>query len=380
MRARDLQDERESAGAADDEAQVPQVSDELFRLLVDGVRDYAIFALDPRGNIMTWNRGAQRLKGYSAAEIVGQHFSIFYPDADIARGKPGEELRLAQKSGRFEDEGWRLRKDGSLFYANIVITAMREPATGALIGFSKVTRDLTERRRSEEALRQAYRDMESFSYSASHDLRAPLRAVLSLAELTLEEPAAPLDPDVRANLEAIAKSAAQCTHLVEDFLRFAKASRQDLVRHDIDLNDVAQEVAAEVRLRYPHSVDFSTPAAAAIAHGDEPLIRAVLENLLDNAWKYTQRSAAPQVEFGVVADPRKEGMRVFYVRDNGAGFAAERAAELFEPFRRLHSPEEYAGSGIGLATVRRVIERHGGRVWAEGAPRQGATVYFALPE
>jgi PAS domain S-box-containing protein len=371
-------DDRDRPAAARKAAASP-VGDELYRLLVSSVHDYAIFALDATGRIVTWNPGAQRLKGYREHEIRGRHFSVFYPDEDVSRGKPAQELRIATEYGRFEDEGWRIRADGTRFWANVIITAMRDPETGALIGFSKVTRDLTERKRSDEALREAYADMEAFAYTASHDLRAPLRAVHTLAEMTLRDHRAALPDEARINVETMRGSAEKAAKLVDDLLQFARGTRADLRREPVDLRPLVDEVVLSLRPRFAHPVELRLQEDADfVVQGDRDLLRIALDNLLANAWKYTHKSGAARVEM-TTPGLDEEGRRIIRVRDNGIGFDGRRAADLFQPFRRLHSDKDYAGTGVGLATVRRIVERHGGRVWAESKPGEGATFWLALP-
>ena len=368
---RDLTDRRQ------DEEMLRQ-SEERFRLLVDSVQDYAIFVLDLQGRVQSWNRGAQRLNGYRASEIVGQHFSRFYPPEDARAGKPQIELETATRTGRYEEEGWRVRKDGTRFWASVNVTAMRDPRDGRLIGFSKVTRDLTERRRAEQALRDAYADMEAFAYTSSHDLRAPLRAIHALADLTLHDHA-DLPADARSSLETMRGRAEQASKLVDDLLRFARGTRADMRQERVDLLALAREAAAALKDRYPRAVELrAQPDADFEVLGDPDLLRVVLENLLSNAWKYTQKAASPRVEVAT-GGLDEEGRRILRVRDNGVGFDGRRAAELFQPFRRLHAEKEYAGTGVGLATVRRIVERHGGRVWAESKPGEGASFFLALP-
>jgi PAS domain S-box-containing protein len=368
---RDLTDRRQA------EEELRQ-SEERFRLLVEGVQDYAIFLLDPTGHVQSWNKGAQRLKGYRPVEIIGEHISRFYLPGDVAKGLPERELEIAQRDGRYEDEGWRVRKDGSCFWANVVVAPLRDPRSGTLLGFSKVTRDLTTRKRHEDALHQAYRDMEAFGYTVSHDLRAPLRAIETLADFILRD--GTFDPETRKNVESMRRSATDASTLVESLLRFSRANAESLRHEPVDLGILAQEVVARLREGSDHAVDFDlVDPADLVVQGDRALLRTMLENLLSNAWKFTRRAAGARVAFGL-APPTEDGARVFMVKDNGAGFDATRGDRLFQPFARLHAAKEYAGTGVGLATVRRIVERHGGRVWAESRPGEGATFLFTLDE
>jgi PAS domain S-box-containing protein len=369
---RDLTDRRQAE-------ELLRQSEERFRLLVESAEDYAIFMLDAGGHVQSWNRGAQRLKGYRPAEIVGEHFSRFYTPEDLRTGKWQRELATATREGRYEEEGWRVRKDGSRFWASVNLTAMRDPRNGHLLGFSKVTRDLTDRKRAEDALRESYAHMEAFAYTASHDLRAPLRAVYNLADATLEEHGAQLPPEARANVAAMMESARKAAKLAEDLLRFARGARADLRRERVDLAALAREIAASLNARLACPVELRVPPGAdLVVEGDPDLLRVVVENLLSNAWKYTGRTPAPVAELTAAGiDP--EGRRVVRLHDNGVGFDPRRAADLFQPFRRLHAEKEYVGSGVGLATVRRIVERHGGRTWAESKAGEGASFFLALP-
>src|SRR2546430_12769734 len=197
-------------------------SEERFRLLVESVKEYAIFVLDPAGRVASWNAGAEAIKGYAAEEILGQHFSVFYTPEDVARGTPQAHLDAAVRDGRVEDEGWRLRKDGQRFWADSVITALRDPA-GTLIGFGKVTRDLTARRRTEEQLAQSHAELERSSYSVSHDLRAPLRAINGYAQAVLEDYAAALDAEGQRFLGIIRDSAKRGGELIDALLNFSRS-------------------------------------------------------------------------------------------------------------------------------------------------------------
>jgi PAS domain S-box-containing protein len=367
-------------------------SEERLRLMVEGVQDYAIFMLDPEGCVKTWNVGAERLKGYKAEEIIGQHFSIFYPEEAIQSGHPAHELELAIQEGRYSEEGWRLRKDGTRFWASVVITALRD-ASGVLRGFGKVTRDMTERKQAEDEvlrmsaeLEQRVRDrtaaleavnseLESFSYSVSHDLRTPLRGVDGFSKILLQKYGASLDEQGRHYLERIRAGTQRMGKLIDDLLRLSKITQTELKRVPLDLGALARDISEELRKTDPNrGVEFVIAEPAPII-GDPHLLRIALENLLGNAWKFTGKTEHARIELG--AAPR-EGQQAFYVRDNGAGFEMEHASKLFAPFQRLHDATEFEGTGIGLATARRIIIRHGGRIWAEGKPNEGATFWFTL--
>ncbi|HYK82682.1 MAG TPA: CHASE3 domain-containing protein [Gemmatimonadales bacterium] len=356
-------------------------SEERFRMLVGSVRDYAILMLDPDGRIATWNRGAQQIKGYTAEEIVGRNFSCFYPPEALAAGTPARALRTAAEAGRFEEANWRVRKDGTRFWADVVITALRDER-GTLRGFAKVTRDLTERKRAEAELQArsaqleaANRELEAFSYSVSHDLRAPLRSIDGFSQALEEDYAGHLDPTGRDHLRRVRAATKRMEQLIEDLLQLARVSRAELRSVPVDLSALARSIAAELQQHErSRTVEFIAPERTPV-RGDPHLLRVVLENLLGNAWKFTAQRPTPRIEFGAAT---QDGQPVYFVRDNGAGFDMAYVAKLFGAFQRLHAASEFPGTGVGLATVQRIVRRHGGRVWAEGAVDQGATFYFTL--
>ena len=360
-------------------------SEERYRLLLDSVKDHAIFMLDPSGRVTSWNAGARRLKGYEAEEIVGEHFSVFYMEEDRERGHPAWELEKAMREGRYEEEGWRIRKDGSRFWANVVITRILA-ADGAPLGFAKVTRDLTERREHEARLARSHartrrvedenQELEAFSYTVAHDLRAPLRAVLQTGDVLLEDHAPALNGDGRALLGAMLRSARHMAQLVDDLLHLSRAAGGDLSPAEVDLAAMAEDVLGGLRRREPHRAVQTRVQPAMKVRADPRLLRVAVDNLLSNAWKFTRGTPDARID---VELERRFSEDIVHVRDNGAGFDPARAGRLFQPFHRLHDPGEFEGTGVGLATVRRIVERHGGRVGAHGEPGKGAAFFLALP-
>jgi PAS domain S-box-containing protein len=347
--------------------------EETFRLLVESIQDYAVFMVDPNGYVVTWTAGAERLKGYRADEIIGQHFACFYPVEDQA--KAGRLMETAATDGRASDEGWRVRKDGSRFWAEAALTAIRD-RDGRLLGFAKVTRDRTELRQTAEELARTNAELETFSYSVSHDLRAPLRAMNGYAQALLEDHAAALDPEGRRLLAVVRDNAERLGEMIDALLTFSRLGRQPLQSAPLDMTDLARSVVDELR----HGAKDHAPEVhidpLPAATGDRTLIREVLANLLGNAFKFTRGRPLPRIEIGARS---AGGDMVYLVRDNGAGFDMRYADKLFQVFSRLHHQDEFQGTGIGLALAQRIIQRHGGRIWAEGIPNQGATFYFTLP-
>ena len=358
-------------------------SEERFRMLVSGVKDYAIIMLDPQGIIVSWNAGAERIKGYRSEEILGSHFSRFYPPRDVENGKPERELIEAVEQGRIEDEGWRIRKDGSRFWADVVITALYD-GKNRLRGFGKVTRDMTERRQAEEEIKNrnaqlesANNELKAFSYSVSHDLRAPLRGIDGFSLALFEDYNDQLDSQGRSYIQRIRAAVGRMGQLIDGMLDLARISRAEMIQDTVDLSGLAREIAADLTASHPErSVVFTIPAALPVK-GDRLLLRVVLENLLRNAWKFTSERERAIIEIGIQTNGDQT---IHFVRDNGAGFDMQYAGKLFGVFQRLHRETEFPGTGIGLATVQRIIHRHGGRIWAEAARGHGATFYFVLQD
>jgi PAS domain S-box-containing protein len=503
-------------------------SDPVLRLFLDSLTDQAVFALDPRGVITTWNEGCVRLKGYSPEEAIGQHFRMLYTEEDQERCHPERNLERAHEESVFHEEGPRVRRDGSHFIAEVSIYPIEEG--GRLAGFGKIVKDVTVRKHHERereklsaelraertkllslvedapafvalldgrdltftyandayyrligrrpilglsfavalpeiagqgyveilqrvfdtgepffvrerpvVLRRALdnrleerfvdisyhpsRDaegtitgvlthgvdvteavltrrlvegmnvalevqvarrtedlvsrnleLERFTYSVSHDMRTPMRAMASNAMMVVEDEGGRLSLEGRERLERIAKAAVNMGNLIDDLLRHARLGRRELVLQTVNLASLAEAVAGEMDAEYSGcqvSIDLDPEL---FVECDPHLVGIALQNLFENACKYRRKEAASAVHLGV---QQLDGKRAYFVRDNGIGFDMSYVGKIFQPFERLHR-EEYAGTGIGLANVKRAIERHGGQVWAESEPGQGATFWFTL--
>ncbi len=377
----------------DEQNNILRESEERFRMMVESVKDYAIVALDRDGKVASWNAGAERFKGYQSSDILGKSFAIFYPPEDVSAGKPAEELRIAAQEGRYEITAERLRKDGQKFWAQVTLAPVRNPE-GELIGFTQVTRDITERKQAEEQilqlnaeleqrvrartsqLEEANKQLESFSYSVSHDLRAPLRHIQGYAEMLAEEIEGKLSPEADRFLRTIKNSSVEMGQLIDDLLAFSRMGRTELNLKPISPNELIDETIAALELSTKdRNIEWTIHPLPKIV-GDAPTLKQVFANLIGNAVKYSRQRDPAQIEIGQSGE--KDGRPILFVRDNGAGFDMRYAKNLFGVFQRLHRSDEFEGTGIGLATVRRIIARHGGEIWAEAAVNQGATFYFTL--
>jgi PAS domain S-box-containing protein len=356
-------------------------NEERFRMIISNIKDYAVITLDTEGLVSSWNGTAERITGYSAAEVLGKHVSIFYTPEEAAIGKPTIEMETAIKEGRFEDDGLRVRKDGSQFWVNVVVTPLQDEF-GRVRGFVKITRDTTEKRKAEQELirrsaelEAANKELESFSYSVSHDLRAPLRGIDGFSQALEEDYGSNLDATGKNYLSRIRAGTRRMGVLIDDLLNLARVTRAEMYREKIDLTKMAGDIVRELQAAEPERKVHLEVDKGLVAEGDNRLVRVALQNLLGNAWKFTSKRSDAKIEFRA---HKSNGSQAYYVRDNGAGFDPTYAARLFGAFQRLHSMEEFPGTGIGLATVQRIVHRHGGKVWAEGALNRGATVYFTL--
>jgi PAS domain S-box-containing protein len=481
-------------------------TEEMFHIHASAVKDYAIFTLDTAGRVLKWNAGAERLHGYPAEEVIGRHFSCFYPEEERTTGKPGQDLQEAAARGQVVAEGYRLRRDGSRFWAENKIIALYAES-GELRGFTKVTHDISAYQNAQEALRKseekfskifqsvpviisitsmaegrcidindnglqtlgfqrdevvgrtmlelgvwesstvrdrvlrgleengairdleihfrakngrtiiglysaepivlngeqylinsvkditdqkvleneilrlnadmetANKELEAFNYTVAHDLRQPLNALNSYCQVIDRLFGDQLPEGCKEYLQDAYQVTLRMNRLIEVLLNFSRVGSVEPRREAVDLGMLARESALSLQLVGPErKVEFRI-AEGVVAQGDVSLLRMVLDNLLGNAWKYTASREQAVIEFGArVID----GALTYFVKDNGSGFDMADAGKIFSPFQRLPGAEKREGFGVGLATVERIIRRHGGKVWAEGEPDHGACFFFTL--
>lgn len=363
-----------------------------YQKMIESVTDYAIFMLDPEGHVMTWNAGAERLKGYTADKAIGLHFSRFYTEKDVREGRPGLLMERARRDGRVTDEGWRVRKDGKRFWALVVLTSLRDQ-DGRLIGFTKVTRDLTERKEMEDALREAKasleekvaertaalaetnRELEQFAFIASHDLQEPIRKILMYSDRLRNE-----DGFSSRQLELLDKvlnAGYRLRSIVQDLLQFSRLTQTPPARENFNLREAVTEALADLELQISESHATLDIGDLPDIYANRSQIRHVFQNLLSNAVKFRRPGVAPHIEI-TAGQPHNGRVRVC-VADNGIGFDEQYKSKIFLPFQRLHQRSQYAGTGMGLSIVQKIVTQHGGAVDVTSDPGRGTTFFVDLP-
>ncbi len=354
-----------------------------IRTLLESVAQ-GVIVVDDHGTIVLVNARAEQMFGYRnhVDEIIGKHHDVLVPKRYHVTHN--EHMQGYFKQPRVRPLGVGLdltgyRRDGSEFPVEISLSFM-ETDTGLLV-LSFVS-DITFRKEAERALNQrareleiAVRELEAFSYTVSHDLRNPLHSIIGLGEILREDFADLLGDKGMHLVHRIVDNGNKMNKLVEDILNLSRASRKEMIVEDVDLAGIAESVISDLRKTYPdRPVDTKVQRTRKI-RADAGLMRIAISNLIANSWKFTLKTNEPEIEFGCI---EKDGNPTFFVRDNGAGFDMKQAEKLFIPFSRLHTDKEYPGTGIGLATVSRIISRHGGKIWAEGKPGEGATFWFTV--
>lgn len=479
----------------DDEGETRKIEDVYHKMIAE-VEDYAIILLNSKGNIQNWNKGAQKIKGYEAREVIGKNFSLFYTRQDRDSGLPEKNLAEAREMGKGVYEGWRVRKDGNTFWGTIVITSLHNDR-GEIIGFTKIIRDITEKRKAEEKfhslldsapdatvivnvqgliqmtntqteklfgytrdqllgkpveiliptelrnkhvhhradfaksskvramgvgielnavkkdgsmfpveislspiqteegmlisasvrdishrkaleneLKKTNTELEAFTYSVSHDLRAPLRGIIGFTSVLEEEYSDKLDAEAKRITTIIKDNTIKMGRLIDDLLNFSRTGRQEINKTDINTSAMVHEIVEElIDQNKAGQIKWNIRQLLPLK-GDISTIRQVWINLLSNAIKYTGNRENPHIEIG---SRTENGYTVCYVKDNGVGFDELYKEKLFKVFQRLHDAGDFDGTGVGLALVEKIVSKHGGRVWAEGKINEGASFYFALP-
>jgi PAS domain S-box len=374
------------------------------RLLIEGVIDYALFTVDRGGSITSWNIGAERLYGYTEEEMVGGNFARLFTPEDIAAGEPIEEIRKAEINGWKQEGRWQIRKDGSRFFGSGAITAIGE---GEFLEFGRVMHDETERRASEEALSQARKlesiailerrveertrelersnedlkranaDLEEFAYTASHDLQEPLRNVSAYSQLFRKLYEGKIDEQADEFLGYMVNGARRMEVLIKDLLIYTRTTAAS----DEPIASVDAAAVLETAIR---NLDAAIrESQASITFGALPYLpmaqihlQQILQNLLSNALKYRKAAEAPVIH---VTGGLQTGGWVISVKDNGIGIDGRYAERVFGLFKRLHAPEQYSGTGIGLAICHKIVERYRGRIWVESELGKGSTFCFLIP-
>lgn len=353
-----------------------------FRLskMIEEIEDYAILLLDESGNIENWNKGAEKIKGYKAHEIVGKNFRLFYTDDDRENLKPESLIETAKTEGKAVSEGWRVRKDRSMFWGSIVITAIHD-TQGNIIGFTKVTRDLTDKMLAAEAIQQHLnelkiknKELEQFVYIASHDLQEPLLTVSSFVDLFKEEYGHLFDEEGQLYMGYINEATGRMRNLIKDLLDYSHIGRERGIEQ-VNVNKLLANIVSDLDQRI-------TVTSSKITYGEMPTViayatelRQLFQNLIVNALKFNRKGVPPVIEIN--AAPFKKGWR-FSVSDNGIGIAHEHVEKIFLIFQRLHNREEFSGNGIGLANCKKIAVMHNGDISVESVPGKGSVFSFTI--
>ena len=348
---------------------------DLYRMQVRELRHYAMFMIDPEGILTSWNAGVEQLLGYSEQEWIGQLASMIFTPEEVAVEVCESEMRLARETGNAADIRWHRHKNGTDFFANGVMNAVRGEQ-GELIGYAKILSDETARKQLQDALTESNSALEQFAYVASHDLQEPLRTMSAYAGLLSKKYGGRLDADADQFLNFIVAAAVRMSALVRDLLAYARVTTEEGRPSSIALDE-------DLEAALTHLDQAIKESGASITHDPLPTLQVdrgqmvrLFQNLIGNAIKYRKPDQVPKVH---VSAEQKGSEWVISIRDNGIGFDPKHASAIFEPFKRLHTAEEYPGTGVGLAICRRIVQAQRGRIWAESQQGEGTTFCFTLP-
>jgi PAS domain S-box-containing protein len=370
-------------------------SEERYHAMVEQVEDYAIILLDRNGFIQNWNKGAEKIKGYTEEEVIGKHFELFYVEEDRKKGVPNKLISTAAAQGSAAIEGWRLRKNGDRFWGYIVITALHDK-DGRVIGFTKVTRDLTEKKKAEDKLKEystelefQNQELEQFTYAASHDMKEPLRKIHLYNAYIKENPSNQLDDRSKLYLERSVKAVERMRGLIEDLLTYSRTTSGAANYEQVDMTSVVNEVIADHKEELEQKRIQVEIGPLPIIQGIAFQCRQLMYNLISNAIKYSHPdrtgliAITSEVADGSAIKEQHAGADRLYnvitVADNGVGFEQEYAEKIFELFQRLDNTTGAKGSGIGLTLCKKIMQNHKGWITAEGTPNEGAKFHLYFP-
>ncbi len=348
---------------------------DLYRMQVRELRGYAMFMLNPRGILTSWNAGVEHLLGYTEQEWIGEHASKIFTPAEKAAEVCESEMRKAQETGFATDIRWHRRKDGTEFFANGFMNALRDQA-GVLIGYAKILSDETARKQLQDSLTESNSALEQFAYVASHDLQEPLRTMSAYAQLLTNKYGGKLDSEADQFLSFIVSASIRMSALVKDLLAYARLATEEERPSSVALDE-------DLEAALTHLDQAIEESGASVTHDPLPTLQVdrgqmvrLFQNLVGNAVKYRKPGQPSKVHIGAA---QKGSEWVISIRDNGIGFDPKYASSIFAPFKRLHTSDEYPGTGVGLAICRRIVQAQGGRIWAESKPGEGTTFFFTLP-
>ena len=347
--------------------------------IIDQIHD-SVISTDLNGYVTSWNKGAERLFGYTIDDMLGKHISTLYPKEQRSFLER-EIITPLKEKGEHETEVQMYTKNHQKFYAQLSLSMLYNDSgePKGIVGYSmditaRKNAELLAARRSKE-LAAANEELEGFSYSVSHDLRSPLRAIDGFSMLLSEDYNDVLDNTGKDYLERIRNGAQRMGQLIDDLLQLSKVNREEINRENFDLSSLAQNVNKTLAEHHPERDVNVMIESNQMVNADIGLVSILIDNLMNNAWKYTSQTNEATIEFG---HNESDGETIYYVKDNGSGFDPRYVEKIFKPFERLHGSDEFSGTGIGLATVQRIVKRHGGRIWADAEPENGACFYFTL--